>query len=147
MTLLVSIEDIRNKNKDLLNTDGIPDEDIETAITDAQIDIFNALGGIYDETAIDTSNCPDILKLAIKFLASGNLIIDNYPDQPESLKVGIDYKSSAMKSIKNIVDGNRRLNLAKDNTPLSMPSASYTSYTDKATRRAINKAQNSYYRY
>jgi len=118
----ISILDVRNKNKDLLLTDGIADSDIQEKIDNAIITVFSEIGETLDDTLIDDSNCPADIKLVIILTAASDAIIDNYVDMPNAIKIAEMYLSKAKTTISAIVAGRRRFSqLQKQKAPLSVP--------------------------
>lgn len=113
MPLLISVSDVRNKNKEYLLTDGISDETIESTITDVQIKVFNKVGHLYDFSEITAETCPDEIKLAIKDWSAGQLLIDEFEDNELATKKGSMYREDALSLLSNIVKGERRFKQLK----------------------------------
>jgi len=123
-TATITVSDVRNKNKDLLLTAGIPDNDIEDKINEAIISVLGQIGETLDDSLIDDSNCPADIKLCIILVAASDAIISNYVDSDQAIKIAEMYSLRAKSSIQAIVTGRRRLlGTQKQQTPLSIPFA------------------------
>lgn len=143
--LLITVLEVRNKNKGFLLTDTISDADIEEVILESQTTVFNRIGGLYDDTQINSTNCPKDLKLCFKLLAAGDLIITNYPDKPNAVTVGQGYRKDAFDDLKSILSEERRLkNLPKDNTPAVVPFLSVSNDIDDKADTFISNLDNYY---
>ncbi len=106
--LLITIQKVRNKNKEYLLTDGILDETISDAILDVQIKVFNQVGHLYDMSEITIETLPDELSLAIKDWSAGQVMIDEYPNDKLAFDKGMSYRQDAKDLLANIVKGERR---------------------------------------
>jgi hypothetical protein len=100
-------DSIRNKNKDLLETDGITDEEIETAGEDSLTTIFNRVGEVY-VVPIAEEDLPADLILCRKLLTCATLIMDHYPERPDAVKVAEKYQNEAFGNLKGIVETKKR---------------------------------------
>lgn len=141
----ISILDVRNKNKDLLLTDGIPDTDIQEKIDEAIITVFSQIGETLDDTLIDDSNCPADIKLCIILVAASDAIISNYVDSDQAIKIAEMYSLRAKTSISAIVAGKRRFSqLQKQQTPLSIPFDYIQDDLDNRIDNYISRINNNY---
>ena len=141
MPLLITIDDVRNKNKDLLLTDKILDSDIETCIIDATETVMTRLNEVFDEP-INDLNVTSAMKLCIKLIASSNCIRDNYSDNEMGLSVANSYFNEAQNNIKSIVAGNK---LQKQGILPHKRTVSYDSVSDNSNNTIIDR-MNCYYR-
>lgn len=117
MTLLVDTDTIRNRNKELLYTDGIDSDIIDSNTLNAQIRVFAAVAHLYDIDEITADNLPAELQLAITDMSAGQTIIDEYPKDKDIVEIGKSYKADADTLLKNIVSGKRRFSeLTKTDT-------------------------------
>lgn len=143
--LLITVLEVRNKNKEFLLTDTILDSEIEDQIKESQITVFNRIGGLYDDTQINSTNCPKDLKLCFKLLTAGSLILSNYPDKPNAVTVAKEYRQEAFDNLKSILSEERRLkNLPKDNTPAIVPFLSVSNDIDDKADTFISNLDNYY---
>jgi hypothetical protein len=140
MPNLISIDDVRNKNKDLLLTDKIEDLEIETCIIDATDTVMTRLNEVFEEPIDDALVTPAI-KLCIKLIACANCIRDNYSDNERALMVAKDYHSEATANIKSIVAGNK---LQKVGVKPYRKSVSYSSSYDNFSAHFITKVSCKY---
>lgn len=106
MSFLITIDDVRNKNKDLLLTDKIDDSEIETCIIDSTETVMTRLNEVFD-LPIPDDKVTTAMKLCIKLIAVSNCIRDNYADNEMALSVAKDYSKEAEINIKSIIAGNR----------------------------------------
>lgn len=136
----IPIMDVRNKNKDLLLTDGISDKDIEDKINEAITDTLELVGETIDDTTINDDNCPNALKSAIILMAASDAICDNYVDSPSAIKIAEMHKLRAKEKIQAIIAGKRRLKgIKKQDSPLSVPFAYICDDTDERIDNYIDK--------
>lgn len=138
--MALTTDDIRNKNKDLLLTDAITDDEIETALTDAKATVKMRLGEIFDSTITDAQFSSD-LELCQKLIAASTLIKDNYTDNKEALEVARDYYSEANSNIKSLVSGNK---LQKSEILPFRKSVSYKSDVDTQADTYITNISTKY---
>ena len=129
--MLITIDDVRNKNKDLLLTDKITDLEIETCIIDATETVMTRLNEVFD-LPIPDDNATTAMKLCIKLIAVSNCIKDNYSDNEMALSVSKDYFNEASNNIKSIISGNK---LQKQNI---LPHKRSVSYQSEADVNSIN---------
>lgn len=145
MTQLISEAAIRAVNKELLNTDGISSDTIDNNSLNAQIEAFAMVAHLYDIDEINSSNLPSELELAIKRLAAGQTIIDEYPNDDNIVKIGMSYRSSATELLKNIISGKRKLvNLDKADIQATVTRSivAKNSAIDMAVNTFIDSIQN-----
>lgn len=124
--MLISVDDVRNKNKDLLLTDKIEDSEIESCIIDATETVMTRLNEVFD-LPIPDDKVTSAMKLCIKLIAVSNCIKDNYSDNKEALDLSKDYFNEAEKNIKSIIAGNK---LQKQNVLPHKKSISYKQDVD-----------------
>ena len=104
--MLITIQDVRNKNTDLLMTSKISNTAIETCIIDATETVMTRLGEIFTLPIPDEKITPAI-KLCIKLFASANCIKDQYSDSETAVSIANSYINEAEKNLKSIVQGNK----------------------------------------
>lgn len=133
MTALTN-EDIRIKNRPLLMTSHIIDSDITDARVEAFQTVQERLEGFYDLSSYSADEMPSAIALYTKNIAAGNLIISNYPDNQDAIKVGEMLRNEAFTNIKAIIDRQKRLNI-----PLSTNESELKfSYTPDCVETHVN---------
>jgi hypothetical protein len=105
--MTVSVEDVRDKNKSLLLTDGIADSEIQTAISEATIHLKTRM---YESLDSDISDSDITVQgwMCVKLLAASYLIRDNYSDNEKALELAKSYYSEANTLITAMVKGSKK---------------------------------------
>ena len=138
--MALTIDDVRNKNKSLLMTDAISDEEVQTAMDDAKGTVKIRLGEIFDSGITDEQFNSDI-ELCQKLLTASTLIKDNYPDNKEAIDVARDYYSEANANIKSLTAGNK---LQKEGVLPYRKTASYKAESDTRADTYISNLNTKY---
>lgn len=142
MELVVTIADVRNKNTRLLGTDNIENSVIESTIFQSQVKIFNSVAHIYSTTTLTAANCPTELKISITDFSAGQLIIDTYSNTDQYVEIGKMYRSDARQLIKNIISGQRKLDIEAQQTKNTQVSSFVFDTNDEGVERFINDFDN-----
>lgn len=142
MALVINSE-VRMVNKDLLNTDGISNTDIDNKISEAIITVFSQIGETLDDTLINDGNCPADVKQCIKLIAAADILISHYADMPNILTIADLYTKKAQKTIDSIVAGKRRFSqLQKQKIPMTVGFDFVQDSSDLNVDRFLNKLNN-----
>lgn len=138
----VSIDDVRNKNKALLMTDVISDEEIEQALFDTKQILKTRLEEEFEYSSNSEVTNTQSFGICHKLKACSHLIRDNYPQDAEALEVAKSYDSEAEKAIKSIINSRE---LKKDKNISSVKrSRSYKTDSDIRAERFICRIQRDY---